>query len=263
MHSLKQKLKNKYDNIIYRSANLFYPIKVVTTDYRVEKIGNNYSFCMVPENILGHNSIVYSFGAGEDIYSDIELIKKYGCNIKIFDPTPKAISHFEGLMQKTSQRAPYFNDAGLRYDLSEVDVQKIQFEKVALWKENSTLKFFLPQNPTHVSCSINNIQNTDEYIEVKAKKLSTIMKELGHPHIDYLKLDIEGAEFDVLENVIEEYLDVKIIYVEYHYNNINTPFKNIQRIHNSLNNLSLHGFHIIHNNKNRYYTLIKTSPNIV
>ena len=253
-------LRNKYNYFIYRLANFLYPIEVHKTEYRIEKIGNDYSFCMVPEKSLTESSIVYSFGAGEDIHSDISLVRMYGCDVTIFDPTPKAIKHFKELKDHTLQGQQYHCDSGLSYDVSDSEIKKIQFEEIALWKENSTLKFFLPEDPNHVSCSINNIQNTNDYIEVEANKLSSIMKKLGHRYIDYLKLDIEGAEFEVLENILEENIDVRNIYLEYHYYELNKPLKNIKRINKSLNELLLSGYQVIHNDRNRYYTLIKTSP---
>ncbi len=85
------------------------------------------------------------------------------------------------------------------------------------------------------------------------------MEKLGHQYIDYLKLDIEGAEFEVLENILEENIDVRNIYLEYHYYELNKPFNNIKRINKSLNELLLSGYQVIHNDRNRYYTLVKTS----
>ena len=252
-------LRNKYNYFVYRFADYIYPVKVLK-DHQVDKIGNDYSFCMVPQNSLSEASIVYSFGAGEDIHSDISLIRKYGCSVCIFDPTPKAITHFKELRDHTFQGKKYNCESGLAYDVSKAEIQRVKYEEIALWKEDSTLKFFLPQDPNHVSCSINNIQNTDAYVEVEANRLSSIMKKMGHSHIDYLKLDIEGAEFEVLENIVEEGLEIGAIYLEYHYNEINKPIKNIRRINKSLNMLLLSGYQVIHNDRNRYYTLIKTSP---
>lgn len=40
--------------------------------------------------------------------------------------------------------------------------------------------------------------NANENITVMMKTFSDITTELGHTHIDVLKMDIEGAEYDVL-----------------------------------------------------------------
>ena len=35
------------------------------------------------------------------------------------------------------------------------------------------------------------------------KSLADIANELGHSHIDVLKMDIEGSEYEVIENILE------------------------------------------------------------
>ena len=40
------------------------------------------------------------------------------------------------------------------------------------------------------------------------------MRELGRDHIDVLKMDIEGSEYGVLEDVL--YLDIRQLLVEVH-----------------------------------------------
>lgn len=247
----------KINSFITRLTWYFYPIKISKTEEAAIQVGNSYSFCMVPEKLVHPNSVIYSFGAGEDIHSDIEMIRKYGCEIIIFDPTPKSFEHFKNLRDKTLAGKEYCTDLGHPYDVTIKEIEKIHFQKLALWREDSSIKFFSPLNSAHVSHSITNIQNSNQYITVAGKKLSTIMKELNHQHIDYLKLDIEGAEFEVVENIIEEGIDINAIYIEYHYANSENPLKNVQKIHHSLQRLISSGFQIIHNDKNRYYTLVK------
>ena len=41
---------------------------------------------------LGSDSIVYSFGVGEDVTFDLALIDRYGMTVHAFDPTPKSIA---------------------------------------------------------------------------------------------------------------------------------------------------------------------------
>jgi hypothetical protein len=42
------------------------------------------------------------------------------------------------------------------------------------------------------------------------------MDELGHRHLDLLKLDIEGAEYEVLESLEAEGIVSRILCVEFH-----------------------------------------------
>ena len=41
------------------------------------------------------------------------------------------------------------------------------------------------------------------------------MKEPGHDRVDLLKLDIVGAEYEVLKSIIEDHVDVKVVCVKF------------------------------------------------
>ena len=45
------------------------------------------------------------------------------------------------------------------------------------------------------------------------------MRELGHEHIDFLKLDIEGAEYEVLQSVLAGTVAPYVLCVEFHKTN--------------------------------------------
>ena len=83
------------------------------------------------------------------------------------------------------------------------------------------MKFFLPENEEYVSCTTYNRWGYDESkkkpIEVDVKKLSTLMQENNHTHIDLLKMDIEGSEYAVIDNILKEKIDIKQICVEVHH----------------------------------------------
>jgi len=42
------------------------------------------------------------------------------------------------------------------------------------------------------------------------------MRENGHDHLDLLKLDIEGSEYAVLDDLLKQRIPVRQICVEYH-----------------------------------------------
>ena len=44
------------------------------------------------------------------------------------------------------------------------------------------------------------------------------MKQNGHNHIDLLKLDIEGAEYEVIDDMLKQRLPVRQVLVEFHNN---------------------------------------------
>lgn len=161
---------------------------------RFETIGSEYGGWTVPLDLIQPDWICYCAGAGEDITFDIGLSERFGCDIYSFDPTPRAIRH----VQKT---AP----AGPRY----------RFYPIGLWSEDTTLKFYAPRDPQHVSHSALNLQQTSVYFEAPVRRLSTLMKNLRHDRIDLLKIDIEGAEHRVLQDMIHDGIATKVLLVEF------------------------------------------------
>jgi len=57
--------------------------------------GTNYGGFYYPKKLpnLDENSIIYCFGAGEDITHDVVLSSKLNCKVNIFDPLPRAIEY--------------------------------------------------------------------------------------------------------------------------------------------------------------------------
>ncbi|MCX6262782.1 MAG: hypothetical protein NTY95_18425, partial [Bacteroidia bacterium] len=54
--------------------------------------GNRYGGFYVCPEFLNRNSIIYSFGIGEDISFDKAMIENHDCQVFGFDPTPKSIN---------------------------------------------------------------------------------------------------------------------------------------------------------------------------
>ena len=48
-------------------------------------------------------------------------------------------------------------------------------------------------------------ENYEDTFQLEVKTLQTTMQELGHTHIDVLKLDVEGSEYQFLESAIDAY----------------------------------------------------------
>lgn len=87
------------------------------------------------------------------------------------------------------------------------------------------------------------------------KKLSTIMKELKVDKIDILKMDIEGSEYDVIKNILEEKIVVNQILVEFHHK---FSAIGISRTKKSINLLNQHGYLIFSISKSgNEYSFIK------
>ncbi len=142
----------------------------------LEKIGSGYGGWIVPTARINADWICYCGGVGEDITFDLGIIERFGCSVVAFDPTPRAIAH-------VAEHA--------------ADEPRFTFRPVGLWSSDTSLRFFAPRDPAHVSHSAVNLQRTETYFEAEVRTLPTLMRELGHGRIDLLKLDIEGAEHGV------------------------------------------------------------------
>ena len=94
-------------------------------------------------------------------------------------------------------------------------------------------------------------------LEVQCLDLPTLMKKNGHGRIDLLKIDIEGAEYGVLDQILREYLPVRQILVEYHHSII--PGIPRSRSIRSILKLVYHGYRLIDHDGNNH-TFISKSP---
>ncbi len=250
-----KKLINIKKILFRRFYWLLYPIKTHNRKDGVRKIGV-YNFSFIPNNFLNSNSVVYSFGAGEDIHWDIEVIRDYNCWINIFDPTPKSLKHFNNLKDNTLCGKPFNSPAmNLPYNATKEIMDKMNFYSYALYDKDENVRFYEPKNKEEISHSITNQQETEEYISVEAKTLSSLMSQLNHNTIDFLKMDIEGAEYDVIQNIVEKKINIKSICLEFHYSNNLSDFKNVKRIYDSLSLLLKAGYKVIHRNTHKYYTI--------
>jgi len=148
--------------------------------YSYQRFGSEYGGWNVAVSQLNENSIIYSFGVGEDASFDIALMQKYGCVIHAFDPTPRS---FQWVQEQNFPPDFIMHNYGIS-------------------NRDGLALFNPPENPAHVSHTLlDRLTTKDKAIEVSVKKLSTTMKELGHWKIDLLKMDIEGAEYLVIEDI--------------------------------------------------------------
>ncbi len=156
----------------------------------MELLGGEKFILATETEHLSSKSIVYSFGVGTDISWDLDLIQKYGCTIYAFDPTPRSI-----VWVGTQQLPPQF-----------------KFYPYGLAHYDGNMPFYDPPNPKNVSYSPARKNGTPSYFPVK--RLSTIMHELGHDHIDLLKVDVEGGEFALIPDIL--HLPIKQLLIEFH-----------------------------------------------
>lgn len=169
--------------------------------------------------------VYVSAGCGEDISFDIEFIKKYKPRkVALIDPTPRSIVHVENTLARgNNYPLCNYSDNGSQdinsYDLRGIDRSSIKFFKKALWNEVGSIDFFSPLDKNHVSHSIHNLQEVENNpynkISVETTTLNNVLLEMDINHIDLLKLDIEGAEIELLLYMIKHKIMPTQICVEF------------------------------------------------
>ena len=149
---------------------------------------------------LDGDSIVYSLGVGDDIDFDLAIIEKYGVDVHAFDPTPSTIEMLE------QRRLP----------------DRFSFHPWAVTASNGTLTFY-PRLKKDGSKSdvmytmVAEQETIGDAIEVPAYSLATICSRLGHERVDLMKVDIEGAEYEVLDGLLASSIRPQQLLVEFHH----------------------------------------------
>ena len=182
------------------------------------RLGTQYGGWLLPADVaLDASSICYLAGAGEDISFDCALVERYGCRARIIDPTPRAVAHFEALTQavRNGTRLAINGRADAFYEISPEAFSRLSFHAVGLSDQDAVLKFFMPKNPAHVSCSTVNLQKTDTFFTAQCHRVATVMGQLGDTHLDLLKMDIEGAEYAVIRDIVSSKILPRILLIEF------------------------------------------------
>lgn len=161
----------------------------------IMRLGTDYGGWNFNPTLIDKNSIVYSAGIGEDISFDLGIISKFGVTVHGFDPTPKSIRWVK------SQNVP----------------PQFVLHEYGIAPKDGELVFHAPENPEHVSLSVVERVNPTQKIVLPVRELVGIMKELGHDHIDLLKMDIEGSEYEVIEDLLARKIPIRQLLVEYHH----------------------------------------------
>lgn len=169
----------------------------------LERIGTRYGGWWCCSGVLRPGQVALCAGAGEDVSFDVALNAHYGMRVVCVDPTPRAVAHVGGLVRAATAGQEWAIEGGdERYQLTGFDPSRLELVATALWREDGSLRLYAPQDPTHVSHSALNLQRSDRHIEVQSRRLRTLLAERGVDELAILKLDIEGAEYAVLDDLL-------------------------------------------------------------
>jgi FkbM family methyltransferase len=193
--------RNSSGELVDVRKNRIKPISVVKPSMNItntEPIFMNYEEFFV-EGVYEHLDLknpknVLDIGANVGLWTKYILSK--GANkVFCFEPNKEAVNHLRNTLRDNSNT--------------------FIFDK-AVYKENTSLEFFVDESNS-ITSSIYSIQGHVPSYKVDAITLEDAINQTGENFIDLIKIDIEGAEFDIIENLsIETSSRVENFLIEYH-----------------------------------------------
>jgi FkbM family methyltransferase len=151
----------------------------------LERLGTDYGGWTVPVDLIAPGWTCLCAGAGIDVSFDLALAERFGATVITVDPTDESREH-----------------------VARADPERrLRFVPAALWREDGELEMFVAADPAHRTLSSDDLQRTGRSVRVPARSLASF------GDVDLLKLDIEGAEYDVLPLIGPE---VRVLCVEMH-----------------------------------------------
>jgi FkbM family methyltransferase len=250
-------LRSGYRQIRWLSHRLrgFVPsFRVSRAEWPLKRLGSGYGGWTLVDTPQLAGSTIVSCGLGEDASFDVEFVSAFNAKAVIVDPTPRAVEHFKAIIERVGEKRsqPYAPDGeqpAQAYDLFDIRVGQLLLCEKALWNKTGSLRFFTPVDPAHVSHSIVNFQNnysTDtSYINVPATTIDKVLSEFGIDDLQLLKLDIEGAEIEVIVDMLSKGICPHQVLVEY--DELLVPSKlSRARVELAHGALEQHGYALVH-----------------
>jgi FkbM family methyltransferase len=141
--------------------------------------------------------VILSARVGHNISFQVELIDKTGANIHIFDPSPTGINTLKGLALKRTSENIVFVPKAISGISGYICVEPPDIAEEGSWKAVTE-------------------DNTESVIRIESVSVSDYCRNHEIEHIDLQKNDIEGAEYNVLDNMLSEKLSIKKICLDFY-----------------------------------------------
>lgn len=154
--------------------------RLVDRSEELVRLGSELGGWWIPADVARPGAVAYCAGAGDDITFDLALLER-GCQVTTFDPTPLAVSHVESVA---------------------VTDPRFRFVPVGWWDTDTDLRFFVHRDDSNPNFSAVGLHGSQNYVVAPVRKVSGLIRELNDPHVDIMKVDIEGAEYRVLNDLL-------------------------------------------------------------
>lgn len=163
----------------------------------IVELGSPYGGWLLPSEPIEPSWLCYSVGAGGDISFDLALIERYGATVRAFDP----VAEYAHAALAQANGEPRFS-----------------IHEAAIALADGPLRVQVTHDPTSHSVSAAKLYESAAFVELPGRALRSLMDELGDERIDLLKLDIEGAEYELLPTLDLRELGVKVFATQLHHN---------------------------------------------
>ena len=143
---------------------------------------------------LDSDEVALTFGIGTDLGFELALASRFNMTVHAFDPTPRSGDWIR------TQRLP----------------DGLKFHAMGLSAADGVQRFEEPELGHHVSFSAVT-RSGRPGVELPVKRLHSIARDLGDPPISLLKMDIEGSEYAVIDDMPNHQVRPTQILIEFHH----------------------------------------------
>lgn len=163
--------------------------------------------------------IVYSFAVGGDLAFERALAEQHGARVFAFDPDPATAERLQAT-------GPF---------------ERLRFSGMTVGGRDERRSVALPGGGS---------------VEARALRLPSHMRALGHRRLDMVRLDVPGAEADVIRDLVGMDVDVQQILVAFHEERTREAR---ERIEAAVAALGGHGYGVFHISPDRReFSLLRT-----
>jgi FkbM family methyltransferase len=224
------KFLEKHWRRLKRSVSRRYREKLLPRGYR--RLGTRYGGWWVDARLVGKSPLLIDCGLGEDISFPLAFLQAFGGKVVGVEPNPRSLDYCRGKIPGAMTVLPK-----------------------AFWSEpGKKLEFFLPRAqpelPKGADGVSGSLDGSHEYasshrIEVETTSLAEILSQHARSACEVLKMDIEGAEYDVLKQLCSsgEIRQAGQVLIEFHHRVTEHTPEDTQR---AVAQMERSGFQLVH-----------------
>ena len=230
------KLLQKHWRRLKRSVSRRFREKLLPRGYR--RLGTRYGGWWVNARLLSNSPLLIDCGLGEDISFPLAFLQAFGGKVVGVEPNPRSLNYCR-------DRVPGGMSVLAKAFWSESG-EKLEFHLPRPQQE-------LPKGADGVSGSLD---GSHEYaggsrLEVETTSLAEILSQQARAECDVLKLDIEGAEYEVLNRLCSsgEIRKAGQVLVEFHHKVTRHTLGDTQQV---VAQMQRSGFRLVHTEDRNY-----------